>query len=40
MSLNDLSIEHIIAKRNGGDDAIDNLAYAHKRCNYAWNKQH
>jgi 5-methylcytosine-specific restriction endonuclease McrA len=39
LMVNQLSIEHIIAKRNGGSDKRSNLGYAHRRCNYAWNKR-
>lgn len=34
-----LSIEHRIAKRDGGSDDKDNLGYAHKRCNYGWRRK-
>ena len=35
-SKSDLSVEHIIAIRNGGTSDIANLAPAHRRCNYGW----
>lgn len=27
------TLEHIIPRRDGGDDEMDNLALVHKRCN-------
>jgi hypothetical protein len=38
-SIDQLSIEHVIARRNNGSDHISNLGYAHRRCNYSWNKR-
>ena len=34
----DISAEHLIAKRDGGSNARENLAPAHKRCNSGWRK--
>lgn len=34
-SMKEFSIEHKIKQRNGGTHELDNLAPAHKTCNYA-----
>jgi 5-methylcytosine-specific restriction endonuclease McrA len=37
--LDDVTAEHVVAVRHGGSSDAVNLAPAHPRCNYGWNRQ-